>query len=204
MGNVCLIDSLHMGCQMISMTDKTHTIVAAATRMFTRYGYSKTTMGDIASEAGVARQTVYNAFPGKEEIMRAVVRQAWEDTFTKVSAAWQGTIPIAEKLEVFHQYGPLAWFEAIRKAPDWAELMEGMHAAAHEEIRVYDARWLAVLETMFADALPDRPADAMPIADIAEFFYSTSLNAKHGATDLDHLKARLTTIRIATLALIAR
>ena len=41
-------------------------ILKAAWAMFARYGFGKTTMSDIANEAGVARQTVYNAFSSKD------------------------------------------------------------------------------------------------------------------------------------------
>ncbi|MEO1554752.1 MAG: helix-turn-helix domain-containing protein, partial [Pseudomonadota bacterium] len=68
------------------MDAKTEHIVRAGWAMFARYGYAKTTMSDIATEAGVARQTVYNAFASKEDILRAVVRVAGEESLTSVQA----------------------------------------------------------------------------------------------------------------------
>lgn len=187
---------------MISMSDKTHTIVTAATTMFARYGYGKTTMGDIATEAGVARQTVYNAFPGKEEILRAVVRQAGEQTYVAVMAAWSQTETIDAKLTAFHDLGPLTWFEAIRAAPDWAELMDGMHKVASEEMTTQDKKWRAAIAEMLGADVMDRTGVSPSIDDIAEFFYSTSLNAKHGVEDITQLRSRLATIKAATLALL--
>ncbi len=184
------------------MTGKNDVIVVAATNMFARYGYAKTTMGDIAAEAGVARQTVYNAFPGKEEILRAVVRHAGEKTFAAVTDAWKSAGTTAEKLAAFHDLGPLSWFEVIRAAPDWAELMDGVHKAASEEMTALDQKWRAALTDILCpdaaqdDAVPTRPHD------VVDFFYSTSMNAKHGAQDIDHLRSRLATIRAATLSLL--
>jgi len=189
---------------MIFMTDKTTMIVTAAANMFARYGYSKTTMGDIAAEAGVARQTVYNAFPGKEEILRAVVRQAGEDTFTSVATAWDAADTIDAKLAAFHDLVPLKWFETIRAAPDWAELLDGMHKAASEEMKTYDTNWRRALLEMLQNDAPQKPDAAPTHTDIVDFFYSTSMNAKHNVDDIDLLRARLNTIRIATLALLAR
>ncbi len=49
-------------------------VLAGAALCVGRWGLSKTTVDDIAREAGVSRATVYRAFPGgKEEILRAVV-----------------------------------------------------------------------------------------------------------------------------------
>ncbi len=184
------------------MSDKTHMIVSAAATMFARYGYSKTTMGDIATEAGVARQTVYNAFPGKEEILRAVMRQAGEETFTKVMAVWSETNSVDAKLTAFHEFGPVAWFEAIRAAPDWAELLDGLHKAASEEMKQLDLKWRSALDDMLREHAPVSDEHIPSHDDIVDFFYSTSLNAKHGSDDIAQLRSRLATIKSATLALL--
>lgn len=184
------------------MTDKNQMIVTAAAKMFARYGYSKTTMGDIAHEASVARQTVYNAFPGKEEILRAVVRQAGEETFTAVMSVWSNAETVDAKLDAFHVLGPLKWFELIRAAPDWAQLMDGIHKAASEEMLVWDEKWHTVLTQMARAILPESPRVSPTPEEIADFFYSASLNAKHGVDDIAQLQSRLATIKIATLSLL--
>ncbi len=184
------------------MTEKNLIIVKAAAKMFGRYGYSKTTMGDIATEAGVARQTVYNAFPGKEEILRAVVRHAGEETFAAVMESWADAQTVDEKLTAFHDLGPLKWFELIRAAPDWAELMDGMHKAASEETSVLDDQWQTAISQMMRTATNGHPPTAPSIEEIADFFYSTSLNAKYGVKDITNLRSRLATIKAATLSLL--
>ncbi len=181
------------------MNDKTISIVRAAHARFARYGYGKTTMNDIAAEAGVARQTVYNTFQNKEDVLRAVVRQFGEESLTAIQAAWADDPDLPTKLETFARMGPLTWFEAVRAAPDWAELLEGMHSAASEELSVMDASWNGVLREMFTAELQTVPDN---LDDLIDFFYSGSLNAKYGVDDIDVLRRRLATIRTATLALL--
>lgn len=53
------------------MTEKQ--IVAAATRAFRRYGIDRATVVDIAQEAGVSRQTLYNHAPGGKDTIIAMV-----------------------------------------------------------------------------------------------------------------------------------
>ena len=53
------------------MTEKE--IVAAATRAFRRYGIDRATVVDIAQEAGVSRQTLYNHAPGGKDTIIAMV-----------------------------------------------------------------------------------------------------------------------------------
>lgn len=48
-------------------------ILSAAAAVIMRQGYDKTTMSDIADEAGVSRGTVYLYFKGKEEIFEALL-----------------------------------------------------------------------------------------------------------------------------------
>lgn len=48
-------------------------IVAAAARLTCAVGWSKVTMGRLAAEAGVSRQTVYNAVGSREDLAEAMV-----------------------------------------------------------------------------------------------------------------------------------
>lgn len=53
-------------------------ILVAATRMFLKQGYGKTSMDQVAKAAGVARRTLYNQFPeGKTDLFRLVVEKLW-------------------------------------------------------------------------------------------------------------------------------
>ncbi|HET6710687.1 TetR/AcrR family transcriptional regulator [Amycolatopsis sp.] len=54
-------------------------IVEAATACLDRAGLAKTSLSDVAAEAGVTRQTVYRYFPGLKEILRAVALAGVEE-----------------------------------------------------------------------------------------------------------------------------
>lgn len=184
------------------MSEKAEDIIHAARAMFSRYGYSKTTMGDIAHQAGVARQTVYNAFPGKDEILRAVVRLTGEETRRAVHADWDTSDSLDEMLGSFCKHGPVAWYEVMRTAPDWAELMDGVHKAASAEIETLNNQWRSDLKAALVNKDVKSNQDGLTLDDVIDFFYSASANAKHGAETVDVLKKRLLAIRAATLALL--
>jgi TetR/AcrR family transcriptional regulator, mexJK operon transcriptional repressor len=67
-------------------------IVAAATEHFLEHGYVAASVDDIALRAGVAKRTVYNIFGGKEQLFRAILREAIEtaETFSTRAAASLG------------------------------------------------------------------------------------------------------------------
>ncbi len=48
-------------------------VVEAASTVFLRYGYARTTMADIAQAARVSRPTLYLTFPDKEAVFRGVM-----------------------------------------------------------------------------------------------------------------------------------
>src|SRR5258705_1122081 len=52
---------------LVSMSTR-DAILDAAQRLFARYGYRKTTVDELAREAGIAKGTVYLYFKSKEEI----------------------------------------------------------------------------------------------------------------------------------------
>jgi AcrR family transcriptional regulator len=49
-------------------------IIEASRKLFSRRGFSETSMGDIARSAQVARATVYNNFDDKQDILAAIIK----------------------------------------------------------------------------------------------------------------------------------
>lgn len=179
-------------------------ILHAARVMFARYGYAKTTMADIAAEAGVARQTVYNAYARKDDILRAAVRLTGEEAIEAICQTWDTGTTLDEKLTIFLNLGPLAWFKEMRAAPDWAELMDGLHKAASEELSELERTWREALSDMLRSHYPEQDLPDERWDEFAEFFYAASVNSKHGVRDIEHLQSRLNIIKAATIALIEK
>ncbi len=64
---------------------KEEAIVAKAHKRFAYYGYSKTTMDEIAHDLGMGKASLYYYFPTKESLFRAVI-MAEQDEFTARAA----------------------------------------------------------------------------------------------------------------------
>lgn len=63
----------------VEMGERRDRILEAASKVFFRYGYSRTTLGDIAQEARLHRPALYSLFPeGKDELFEAVLLQLVE------------------------------------------------------------------------------------------------------------------------------
>lgn len=184
------------------MTDRDRRLIEAARHVFARYGVAKTTMADIAREAGVARQTLYNAYAGKDEVLRAAVRLSLAETDAAVTAAWRECDGLDAHLEAFFTIGPLAWYDFAKTSPEAAELLEGLHKVAAEELSQAAREWTSRFEALLrAEVPPGHPIEARA-ADLADFIYASSINAKHGAESREVVESRLDMLKASIMALV--
>jgi len=61
---------------------KAAAILAAAKRLFLRQGFGNVSMDAVAQEAGVAKQTVYNHFGNKEDLLATLIRSRCQEITT--------------------------------------------------------------------------------------------------------------------------
>jgi len=59
-------------------------VVERATEVFCRYGFARTTMGDIAERCEISRPALYLLFPDKEAIFTAVVERTDQDKLASI------------------------------------------------------------------------------------------------------------------------
>jgi AcrR family transcriptional regulator len=99
-------------------------IVAAATSVFLRYGFGRTTMADIAQASGLSRPTLYLTFPDKESVFRAVIEAMIETKMAQVRTGISGLPTLREKL----LYACNAWaaegYELVQAHPDARDMFD--------------------------------------------------------------------------------
>ncbi len=66
-------------------------LLTAAFDSFARYGYTRTTMGDVAIAAGMSRPAVYLRVRNKDELLRAVGAELLRSSLTRARAAADDT-----------------------------------------------------------------------------------------------------------------
>lgn len=76
-----------MGQGRSERDNKAGAIVAAGEKLFSRFGYRRTSMDDIAREAGVAKGTLYLYFDGKAAVFRAMQSRNLEEVNRRCAAA---------------------------------------------------------------------------------------------------------------------
>ena len=84
-----------------SQDDPRASILESAYIQFTRYGFRKATVEDIARGAGLKKPSVYYYFKSKNEIIRAVVSRESRELLTRMERAAAEKNAIGEKLRAF-------------------------------------------------------------------------------------------------------
>jgi AcrR family transcriptional regulator len=169
---------------MVSKIDKEALVLKSAEAVFTRYGFARTTMGDIAAEAGISRPALYLLFADKEALFARVIEMMDRRSLADIAARIKDIGSVDEKL----RSACLAW---------------GLHgvelAAAHPDAAdLFDLRFPPVrqaymnFQTMLAGILGDAVSDAGLSISAQEFAQSIVFGMRglrHAATGVDDMKA---------------
>ncbi|MCY3674756.1 MAG: helix-turn-helix domain containing protein [Paracoccaceae bacterium] len=105
------------------MNERNVKIVETAVRLFAQYSVAKTSMAEIAAEAGVARQTVYNSFENKEDLIFAALLHYAGSTKNNIEQDCKGFTELGPRLDVLFKHMAVVPFEAMQKFPHLDEIM---------------------------------------------------------------------------------
>lgn len=78
---------------MGSSNERRQQIIDSAARLFARYGTSKTTIADIAREAGIGVGTVYLEFPSKDAVVEVLSQDKHLAVLSAMQSAANGEFP---------------------------------------------------------------------------------------------------------------
>jgi AcrR family transcriptional regulator len=99
-------------------------IMSAAFTLFGRYGFKRTSMEDIAIEAGLSRTALYLQFRNKEDIFRELARGLHEAGLSGAEAALEGDGSFAHRLRAAVEAKTLRMIEVVQASPHGNELMD--------------------------------------------------------------------------------
>ncbi len=139
-------------------------ILEAARKVFSKRSFRDVTVDDIAGAAGIAKATVYQYFPSKQEIYMAALRQGATELVERTSRHMEAARGIRGKLEAFVRVR-LDYMEEHREffALYHAEFGNLTHPAGfNRELRSLYRKQLEFLESVLRDAM--ERGDISPVA----------------------------------------
>ena len=97
-------------------------IIEAATSVFLRYGFRRTTMGDLAEAAGVSRPALYLRFCNKEKIFETVLQAFAARTLEAIEAGLPAQGTPLEQLRFAFECWAVRPFGLMQGSPDARDL----------------------------------------------------------------------------------
>ncbi|MEM9277491.1 MAG: helix-turn-helix domain-containing protein [Pseudomonadota bacterium] len=186
------------------MLDREKTILGAAFNVFARYGVKRATMNDIASEAGVARQTLYNAFANKEAILRALIQGHIEETCISLRDHMTSGRNLEAGLELAFDHFARKPYELIHKTPHGGEIMEALENSASEEMAESKRRFSEAMTMLLSSHVPQNAPVELSVNRLADFVVHTAMGHKAKAESQEHLEDLLATLKVIVLGTIDR
>ena len=164
-------------------------------RLFSQYGYRRTSIDDIAREAEIAKGTVYLSFKSKEEIFRAICEKLIEQTESAVKAARATTGAVDERLVAMLEAKFGLLFETVYKTAHAAELMDSKNRLSGDLFAQLSRRYMKVLREMIEEAT--RAGELAPARmnldadDLAQMLVAAAHGVEQNATSLPQYHRKL-------------
>lgn len=182
-----------------TMKNRESNILEAATRVFTRYGVKRTTMNDIAEEAGIVRQTLYNVFKNKDEVLCATIRWFCDTSLAAAEFEIAKTDKLEDQLDIlFHNFVVTA-YDMIEQSPDADDVINGFNALGKEELERAKARFCGAFENLLTPHAAALGANGYEVAAMADYVTTAAKGVKSQARNKAHLLASLDTLKKTVL-----
>ncbi|MEM7721353.1 MAG: helix-turn-helix domain-containing protein [Pseudomonadota bacterium] len=174
-------------------------IIDAAVRLFLRFGVKRTSMNDIAEEAGLSRQTLYKAFANKDAVLQATIRSLADKVVVDIEAGLQKATGLGAQLDVIFQHTVIEHYDFLQSSPNAEDIIAGVTASSQEELEAGAQRNTEIIARVlepFADQLAQSD---LTVDQYADFIQRTATAAKYAAKSRKHLLQLLEALRVSAL-----
>ena len=187
---------------------KPNAIVIAALELFTRYGYRKTSIDDIAQAAQVAKRTVYLHFENKAAVFLAILEYLGDHVRQRCAAAEHAGGTAVDRLTGLLDAYVGTGFELFSKSEHMPELEETFSKLARTKLAAlnmeYEARLAAFLQSLQKTGEIGRPPRGLTVEQVVHLFVRAAQGSKRDPDLQGDRKALDRRLRqLATLAIAA-
>lgn len=181
------------------MTGREENIIEAAIRLFMRYGVKRTSMNDIAAEAGIARQTLYNVFSNKDAVLQATIQFMTDRAIAGIEAGLKDKNDLGDQLDVVFNHIAIEPFELLDASPNSEDIVAGFNASSQNELAAAAERNKAVISRILEPYAESIEKSGLTTGQFADFVERSAASAKYNAGNRKHLLSLLAALKIATL-----
>jgi len=190
-----------------STSTKQNAIVLGGLKLFTQYGYRKTSIDDIAQAAQVAKRTVYLHFKNKAAVFLAILEYLGDQVRRRCSAAESAGGTAVDRLTALLDAYFGMGFELFSKSEHMPELEETFSKLARSRIgdlnTEYEDRLVRFLRSLQKTGEIAGPPHGLTVEQIVRILYRAAEGTKHDANlqgDRKALQQRLREVAILAIA----
>ena len=184
------------------MEKKEENIIEAAFGVFSRFGVKRTTMNDIATEAKIARQTLYNAFENKDDVLRAMIRLNTKRTLAAIEAGFQGATDLGEKIDISFEHIVVIPCAMLRASPHFEELVNGFKDTSKKELEAGEKQYKKVFEELLHPYAAQIQDNGLTLPDLADCVILSTNGFKRDSKDEKHLRTLLSNLKALVLCMV--
>ena len=174
-------------------------IIEAAKSLFLRYGVKRTGMNDIAKESGISRQTLYNAFANKDEVLQATIRSLADKVVLDIEAGLERTNSLGEQLDLIFKHIVIEHYDFLQSSPNAEDIIAGVTASSQKELEAGAQRNTEIIARMLNRYSTEIEHCGLEVDQFADFIQRSATAAKYSAKSRKHLLAQLTALRVSVL-----
>ncbi len=141
-----------------NVAQRRQSILSAATGVFLRYGYHRTTMGDVAEAASMSRPALYVLFPRKDDIFAAVVEDMNDRKLAELKSAMRGMRSFERKLHYCCEEWGSHGMELMEVHPDARDLFD----IARPAVQAIYEDFIALLAVLLSEGMVGTKLKASP------------------------------------------
>jgi AcrR family transcriptional regulator len=174
----------------VTASTKRALVIEAAVLLFSRHGFRKTSIDQIAAQAQVAKPTVYAYFDDKEALFVAVCEHLCETIFAEAELAKDAGGDLAERIARMLSAKFTRVFELVGSSPHAEELLQASrNDRARQVVERADERFAALLGGEIRGAAKRRELDLAALgvspAELVRALHQAAHGASYGATSAD-------------------
>ncbi|MDP3256505.1 MAG: helix-turn-helix domain-containing protein [Bosea sp. (in: a-proteobacteria)] len=187
-------------------TTRIEQIADAALRRFVRYGFKRSSMDDIAREAGLAKATIYLHFKGKDDVFRAMMARFLAQVAARCEAVMAQPLPFPDKLSALMLAHFGAGYAAFGDGEHLLELKTVMASIATQEAQAFEHIFCNHATALLTHAAAQEISlGALTPGQIVETIAHAAIGAKMGPQpSLETYEARLRQIAVLAAQAVAK
>jgi AcrR family transcriptional regulator len=131
-------------------SDVRDALLDAMERLLARYGYKKTTMDDLAREAGIGKGTIYLHFPSKEEVALCSIDRVVQRVQERLREIARSGESVTERLKEMLHARVLCRFDSVKA---YSESLDDLFESLRPAYMARRQRYFDLEAEIFADVL---------------------------------------------------